>query len=793
MKKQFEILREACQLLNWEEQASSLDALCRSYEAKQYFVVFTGQFSAGKSCLINNLLGKEILPTGVRETTAILTYIQYSSNEYALAHFTDGSVSRITLDEVHTITQNGAVWDPEKLDYLEIFVCSEILRTGMVLLDTPGINTIIERHGQLLASTLDLASRVIYVVGRAPHKTDLEMMRTMTGCGMTLAYVRTHFDEVNPREESFDDAIRQDVQLISGCSIPAENCYHVSNLQDSKWYGNIRSVRSLLERDGRCTEEALNAATAKRLHQLGQDAIAALEEKKSLLEEARAGNWEVCSQKLTDCNVEIARFEYAVDQHQRKLKKDLRDAESDVYEKVRWHANTALDKAAAEIVSSTAASPAQMAALMDEQTRRLLGTVVNSIDQILSPYLSGIYSALKQENLAIEQYEIPDIGSYSELVQIQNTECIRLSSQLERLRSQRSELDRQLLALQEDPAYLQIQNDLIELEREIQAYSESYDSIPPYTPQMILVEDGRLQPSQVAKTIGSIADWALMLIPGTQITGAINAVSKSSTVVGKIAKFIGKSEKVMKAIENADKFRDVLYAVNNMSKTYATKARKEKAVQIIADTGDRAGKMLEAYKKVKESVPATFLDYLTVEHWAEQIGKQFDVPPQLTVDREYERQYHDAKTAIEHEILTRQRRTYEIKLKQQLFMSSQEQLTAERNAAIVDEQTVMAELERKKTAIAEAAQKASLQKWKKSCGDSYRSQMAPQIEEIIRQQLRSFTERLRQYHEDATEPIRAQLSASREMYEQLLRERDNIPEELSRTTELVAQLKAEAL
>lgn len=293
---------------------------------------------------------------------------------------------------------------------------------------------------------------------------------------------------------------------------------------------------------------------------------------------------------------------------------------------------------------------------MDEQTRRLLGTVVNSIDQILSPYLSGIYSALKQENLAIEQYEIPDIGSYSELVQIQNTECIRLSSQLERLRSQRSELDRQLLALQEDPAYLQIQNDLIELEREIQAYSESYDSIPPYTPQMILVEDGRLQPSQVAKTIGSIADWALMLIPGTQITGAINAVSKSSTVVGKIAKFIGKSEKVMKAIENADKFRDVLYAVNNMSKTYATKARKEKAVQIIADTGDRAGKMLEAYKKVKESVPATFLDYLTVEHWAEQIGKQFDVPPQLTVDREYERQYHDAKTAIEHEILTRQDR-----------------------------------------------------------------------------------------------------------------------------------------
>lgn len=793
MKKQFEILREAYQFLNWEEKATSLENLRRSYEARQYFVVFTGQFSAGKSRLINNLLGKAILPTGVRETTPLLTYIQYSVNEYALVHFIDGSVSRIRLSEVHAITQNSAAWDPEKLEYLEIFVCSDILRSGMIFLDTPGINTIIERHGQLLASTLDLASRVIYVVGRAPQKTDLDMICTMTRYGMTMAYVRTHLDEVNPREESFEDAIRQDIQYVSGSGISRENCYHVSNLQDSKWYEHIRHVRSLLEQDGRSTMEALNAATARRLHHLGQEAIAALEEKKELLDAARAGNWEECSRKLADCISDIARFEATMERNQRQMKKDLRAAESDVYEKVRWHAYTALDKAVAEIANSTATSPVQMTAAMNEQTRQLLGAIVKRIDQTLSPYVNGISSTFRQGDLSMELHEIPKLESYSELVQLQNTECIRLTSQLQHLRSHRSELDRQLHELKEDPAYLQIQNDLIELERELQEYSESYASIPPYTPQMIVEEDGKLQPSQIAKTIGSVADWALMLIPGSQITGAINAMSKSSTVVGKIARFIGKSEKVIKTIENADKFRDALYAVNHMSKTYATKARKEKAVQIIADTGDRAGKMLEAYKKVKESVPATFLDYLTVEYWAEQIGKQFDVPPKLTVDREYEQQCHDAKAAIEHEILTRQRRTYEIKLKQQLFMSSEEQLTAERNAAVVDEKAVEAELERKKATIAGAAQKATIQKWRIACAESYRSQVAPQIEEVIGQHLESFGERLRQYHDDAIEPIRAQLAASKEMYEQLLRNRDGMPGELLKTTDLLARLKAEAL
>ena len=789
MNRQFETLAEAYQLLNWDDKADSLQIIRRNLEENRYFIAFIGQFSAGKSCLINNLLEKEILPSGVRETTPILTYIRYGANEYALLHFTDGSVWKLSLSEVHTITQNSSNWNPDQFDYLEIFVCAPILQSGMVLLDTPGINTLIRHHEQLLSNTLDLASRVIYVVGHAPQKTDVDTMQMIASYGMELAYVRTHFDEINPSEESFEETIRQDISLMESCSILNGNCFHVSNRPNSQWYENIQALRALLSLDGTRTIAALQDAISNRLHTLVKNCLDALIEKKYILEDAQVGNWEACSRKLEECNSRISQFDHIIEQQKRELNKDLRNVESDILCRIRLDTDCALNQAVTTIRGSTVSSPRQMTSLMEEQTHRVLGRMMNSINNTLAPYLNKLHSVLDQEQFSIDWSDVPQITSYNELCETQNAEHARLVSQLEYLRNHRCELDHQLQTIANDPAYLSLQEELIALEQELQEYTQSYNSIPPYTPQMVVVEDGRMQPSQIAKTIGSLVDWGLMLIPGTAITGAIKNVASSTKTVSKIAQVIGKSEKIMKAIENADKIRDVIFAVNNMSKTYATKARKEKAQQFIADTSDRAEKMIEMYHKAKETLPPTFLDYLTVEHWATQIGKQFDSPPKLTIDREYEQQYQQAKSAIEGEILERQRRSYDIKYKQQLFMNEQERVAAEQRVAIIDERAVADALEKKKAEITSTAQKLALHNWKNTCCDWYRSQMSAKIENLLQEYMQSYTDRLQRHFEDSISPIRDQLSASRAMYTQLLQDRDSAPEELLQVSNLITQLR----
>ena len=169
MEKQFQALFATVDTLDWQERRRSLRVIQENYEKSQYFVAFIGQFSAGKSYLINNVLGRTILPTGIQETTPLLTYIRYGSKEKARLHYLDGAIREIPLVEVKSLVQNGSQWDLIELDYLEVFLPDELLARGLILLDTPGSNTVIQRHQQLLARSMDLAARIVYVTGQALH------------------------------------------------------------------------------------------------------------------------------------------------------------------------------------------------------------------------------------------------------------------------------------------------------------------------------------------------------------------------------------------------------------------------------------------------------------------------------------------------------------------------------------------------------------------------------------------------------------------------------------------------
>ena len=74
MNEWFSLLKEANKELNLSDEIKKLEQMEEIYDRKEYIVSFMGQFSAGKSYLINNLLKKDILPQGIVETTPILTY-----------------------------------------------------------------------------------------------------------------------------------------------------------------------------------------------------------------------------------------------------------------------------------------------------------------------------------------------------------------------------------------------------------------------------------------------------------------------------------------------------------------------------------------------------------------------------------------------------------------------------------------------------------------------------------------------------------------------------------------------
>jgi len=75
--------------LGTERDREQLDALLDRLDAARLRVLVAGEAKRGKSTLINALLGREVLPSGVTPLTAVTTTVRYGDDERAEARYLD--------------------------------------------------------------------------------------------------------------------------------------------------------------------------------------------------------------------------------------------------------------------------------------------------------------------------------------------------------------------------------------------------------------------------------------------------------------------------------------------------------------------------------------------------------------------------------------------------------------------------------------------------------------------------------------------------------------------------------
>lgn len=153
-------------------------------------VAVTGRVNAGKSTLVNALLGQRVAPTGVSECTRYVTWYRYGVPERLEVVFRDGSSDRRALRPDGSMPADLGAQE-SGVRHLEVYLGNDTLRS-MTVIDTPGLASSSGRGddtGELLA--LDVNSRlavaqadaVLFALTAqsvASDKDALEAFRAMT-------------------------------------------------------------------------------------------------------------------------------------------------------------------------------------------------------------------------------------------------------------------------------------------------------------------------------------------------------------------------------------------------------------------------------------------------------------------------------------------------------------------------------------------------------------------------------------------------------------------------------------
>ena len=180
-----------------ETQTHQLRAVAERAREGRFVVLLLGCFSSGKSTLLNAMLGRRVLPVKVNPCTPILTEVTWGEGPSVEVRRTDGTRESLSLEEftreyqLRTASTEAAGAEVSDrfgtVDRATIRYPLPLLRNGVVLLDTPGLDDDDQRTARTLSSLPD-ADAVIVVLSATRFLTDLEqrtLRRDLLPLGLT--------------------------------------------------------------------------------------------------------------------------------------------------------------------------------------------------------------------------------------------------------------------------------------------------------------------------------------------------------------------------------------------------------------------------------------------------------------------------------------------------------------------------------------------------------------------------------------------------------------------------------
>lgn len=164
---------------------AKLQEMAVMVEADTFKVLIVGQFSRGKSTLINALLGQKVLPSYARPTTAIINEIKFGSTPQALIYPRPRpddprpAPVEVAVGELEKyIRVEPEADDPDQVNpYLkaDVFWPIDLCRNGVELIDSPGLDDVNQAREEETITYITKVDAVIMVLDAQQAATRSEI------------------------------------------------------------------------------------------------------------------------------------------------------------------------------------------------------------------------------------------------------------------------------------------------------------------------------------------------------------------------------------------------------------------------------------------------------------------------------------------------------------------------------------------------------------------------------------------------------------------------------------------
>ncbi|WP_237016051.1 dynamin family protein [Helicobacter pylori] len=279
LEQVLEVLKEV------EIDKTECSTLLASIQKQQLVIPVVGNFSAGKSTLLNRFLEKSVLPIAITPETSLAAELHYSANERIEAFSNnDEKAESFELNEqsFEVIKENAP-----KYSYLKVYLNNEALKNSapLVFVDMPGFDSPISSHTHAILEYLERGVHFVILTSAEEGALTKRMVRELKNLlefdkGLSFILSKTNLRTPSQVEEIshyIEDQIQDHLDLTThliysnkdnNALLEVADKIDAEKLFSSLYLERLKSLNSRLQNSLKSVIESFDYSKEKALEEI---------------------------------------------------------------------------------------------------------------------------------------------------------------------------------------------------------------------------------------------------------------------------------------------------------------------------------------------------------------------------------------------------------------------------------------------------------------------------------------------------------------------------------------------